>query len=271
MNPAKQLENEFRVGIFVALGVGLLMAAILVLGSAENLLSRTSHYAVHLQNTEGLIVGAKVVLNGVNIGTVDQIGFDDKERDIRIRLNVSKEASAWIRTDSFAEIATQGLLGDKFISVSAGSVDKPKLPEDSVIQVQPGKSLSQFLSQGDQLMASLNNISVSLDHLLKEFEAEHRSEKFFQGMATSAKNLSEATDKLNHQMDDFKLKKIVKNIESITDKINNGTGTLGAVINDPGLYDNAKALMGEANRNRIVRNLVRQTIKEADQKAASQK
>jgi phospholipid/cholesterol/gamma-HCH transport system substrate-binding protein len=59
----------------------------------------------------------------------------------------------------------------------------------------------------------------------------------------------------------------MKNLECITDKINNGTGTLGAMINDPGLYDNAKSLMGEANRNRIVRNLVRQTLKEADDKA----
>jgi phospholipid/cholesterol/gamma-HCH transport system substrate-binding protein len=272
MSPSKQYDNELKVGIFVSLGVGLLMAAILVLGSAENFLSSTAHYAIHLLNTDGVIVGAKVVLNGVNIGTVDKIQFDNKAHDVMISLNVSSEASDWIREDSFAEIATQGLLGDKFISISAGSMDKPKLAKNSTIQLQAGKSLSQFISQGDQLMGSLNNIASSLDRVLKSFEADNQNKKLFQGLATSAKNLAEATDRINHELGDGgKIKKILNNVESITEKINGGTGTLGAFINDPGLYDNAKELVGEVNRNRIVRNLVRQTLKDADQKAASQK
>ena len=87
-------------------------------------------------------------------------------------------------------------------------------------------------------------------------------------MATSAKNLAQATEKLDKEMDNVKLKRILSNIEQITEKINGGTGTVGALINDPGLYDNAKALVGEANRNRIVRNLVRQTIRRSDEEAA---
>jgi phospholipid/cholesterol/gamma-HCH transport system substrate-binding protein len=270
MSPAQQFDKELKVGIFVSLGIGLLMAAILVLGSAENFLSSTAHYTVHLGNTDGLIIGAKVVLNGVNIGTVDRIEFDNQAHDILIRLNVSSDSSDWIRQDSIAEIATQGLLGDKYISISAGSPDRPKLGKNAVIPIQSGKSLSQFITQGDQLMASLNSIAGSLDRVLKSFEADNQNKKFFQGIAVSAQNMAQATDKLNHQLDNLKLKQIMNNIESITEKINNGTGTLGAVINDPGLYDNAKELMGEANRNRIVRNLVRQTLKDADQKAAGQ-
>jgi phospholipid/cholesterol/gamma-HCH transport system substrate-binding protein len=71
-------------------------------------------------------------------------------------------------------------------------------------------------------------------------------------------------------MDDLKLKKIVKNLESITEKINTGNGTLGALVNDPGLYDNVKALVGQTNRNRILRNLVRQTLRESEGKEADQ-
>jgi phospholipid/cholesterol/gamma-HCH transport system substrate-binding protein len=266
---SNRFETELRVGIFVTLGVGLIMAAILVLGSAENMLSQKAHYLVHLQNTDGLIVGAKVVLNGVTIGSVDKIEFDSKDHDILVKLNVGRDASEWIRQDSVAEISTQGVLGDKYVAITAGNMNQPSLPDNSQIPVQAGKSLSQFLSQGDLLMSSLNTIAVSLDRLLKNFETDNRSERFFQGMSMTAKNLAEATDKLNHQLDDLKIKKIVQNLESITNKINDGTGTLGAMINDPGLYDNAKSLVGEVNRNRIVRNLVRQTLKDADDKAVT--
>ena len=55
-----------------------------------------------------------------------------------------------------------------------------------------------------------------------------------------------------------------KNAADILEKVNNGTGTLGALVNDPGLYEDARALVGGANRNRIVRNLVRKTAKDGE-------
>jgi phospholipid/cholesterol/gamma-HCH transport system substrate-binding protein len=60
----------------------------------------------------------------------------------------------------------------------------------------------------------------------------------------------------------------MKNLNSILGKIDHGSGSLGALVNDPELYDAAKSLMGEANQNRIVRNLVRKSIKEADKEKA---
>ena len=56
-------------------------------------------------------------------------------------------------------------------------------------------------------------------------------------------------------------------MNQIFEKINNGTGTIGALVNDPGLYDEVKALFGGANRNRVIRNLVRQTVKGSGQPA----
>jgi phospholipid/cholesterol/gamma-HCH transport system substrate-binding protein len=74
---------------------------------------------------------------------------------------------------------------------------------------------------------------------------------------------------MNDQLTDIHIKKTVTNLNQIFEKINNGTGTLGALVNDPGLYDEMRALMGGANRNRIIRNLVRQTIKESEEKNAA--
>ena len=54
----------------------------------------------------------------------------------------------------------------------------------------------------------------------------------------------------------------MNHLNSILEKIDQGQGTVGAMINDPGLYDDAKALVGQVNRNRIMRNLIRQTIKD---------
>lgn len=264
----KRLETEVKVGIFVSIGIVLVMLAILTLGSTDNLLSGKKTYTIHVKDVEGLIQGAKVVLDGVSIGTVRDMVFDRKSRDIRVDLSISSDAAEWIHKDASAEIATQGVLGDKYVSINQGTDSLPRLTEGSDIPFIPSKGLSQFLSRSDQLLITLNSLAINLDQMVRTFNAGNRSEIFFQGMATTARNLSDASEKLTRQLNDLPLRKIMENIESITDKINGGSGTLGALINDPSLYDSAKLLVGEANQNRIMRNLVRQTIRDSEEDRA---
>ena len=82
--------------------------------------------------------------------------------------------------------------------------------------------------------------------------------------------MSLATERLNAQLEGNHLKNALKGLDGVMSKINNGTGTLGALINDPGLYDDAKALLGGANRNRIIRNLVRQTVRKNEEAEGAQ-
>lgn len=264
----KQLEIELKVGLFVTLGLGLILLSILVLGSTEGLLTRKSHYYSRFQSVDGLVSGAKVFLGGIQVGTVDGIAFDEPTRTIRVNFNVKKDATNLLRSDSSAEIATQGVLGDKYVSVLAGSADKPVLEPDSEVPNRPSQGFSQFLSKSDALVANLDSLVKTLDRVMKNFEANNRSEIFFKGLAETSRNLSSVTNKLDHEFEDLRIRKITRHLEGILEKINNGTGTLGALVNDPSLYDDAKKLVGETNRNRIVRNLVRQTLKDADQKNA---
>ena len=66
----------------------------------------------------------------------------------------------------------------------------------------------------------------------------------------------------------LKVKSAINHLNSILEKIDQGKGSVWwRLINDPGLYDDAKALVGQVNRNRIMRNLIRQTIKDNQEKA----
>lgn len=256
----KQFEAELKVGLFVALGLALVLGAIIALGSTENLLTRKNRFTTHFTAVDGLIQGAKVVIGGVSVGTITEISFDGKRRDIRVDYSVTKQGSEWVREDSMAEVLTQGVLGDKYLSITPGSPDKKPMEDGAEIPYRASKDLTQFLSKGDSLMATLNSIAGSMDRLLKDFESGGKSSAFFSGMATSAKNLSAVTAKLSNE--------IAPSIASIVEKVDNGTGTVGALINDPGLYDDLKTLLGGANRNRIVRNLVRDAVKRSGETPA---
>ena len=262
----KTLELELKVGMFITIGAGLVMLATILLGGAETVLTRHNQYTTHFESVDGLITGAKVVLNGIRVGLVASITLTSEKQNIELVLNIEKNYEQWIREDSIAEIATQGVLGDKYISLQAGSLKKEILPARSEIPHKETKDFSQFFSRGDQLLISLTSIASSMERLLKSFETQNRQDLFFDGMARTAQNLASATAKIDTQLDEIKLKAVIKNLTEIMEKINQGTGTLGALVNDPALYDDMRSLVGGANRNRIMRNLVRKTIKDSEEK-----
>ncbi len=257
----KQLETEIKVGLFVSAGLALTMLAILVIGGNQSFLSSKNRFNAHFNNVDGLISGARVVMGGVNVGTIDSIEFDQTTRDVKVQFSVSKESSSWIRKDSTVEIATQGVLGDKYLILHSGQEGEPQLPALSTILTRPSRDITNLFSKSDQLLVNLTSISTSLDRILKNFDQDNRSETFFKSLAATAKNLNQISEKMNTQLTDIQFKQAVGHLNQILEKVNNGTGTLGALVNDASLYDQTKALLGGANRNRLIRNLVRQSVK----------
>ena len=57
------------------------------------------------------------------------------------------------------------------------------------------------------------------------------------------------------------LKVTLANLRSITDQVRKGQGTLGALVTDPSLYEDVKRLVGDLERNEILRALVRHSIR----------
>ena len=118
-------QLEFKTGVFVLSGLILTALAILMLGSKEKLLSSVNHYEAHFPKIDGLVNGAKVELGGLQIGVVGKIEFDEKQRDIGIYFTAETKYAQWIRKDSTIEIVTEGVLGDKYLSVIPGSMEQP--------------------------------------------------------------------------------------------------------------------------------------------------
>lgn len=257
----KTLEIEIKVGFFVTIGIGLLMLAILVLGGANSLFGDRIHYSTRFKNVDGLIVGAKVALSGIRVGAVDSIRLDSQGDDILVTLAIDTEYQDWIREGATADIATQGVLGDKFISIQAASIKNPVLPPGSMIPGGDATGFGKVLSSGEQLLITLNRISSTLDRVLTSFESQKRADRLFEGLASTSMELSQLSKKLNAQMDSS-VADSLKNLKEILVKINRGQGSVGALINDPGLYDDVKALLGGINRNRIMRNLIRQAVQD---------
>ncbi len=67
--------NQYRIGLFVVIGVALLLAGLFVFGIREALQPKDEFETYVTGDVEGLAVGSVVELRGVAVGKVIQIGF----------------------------------------------------------------------------------------------------------------------------------------------------------------------------------------------------
>lgn len=85
--------NKTAIGLFVLIGVVLVVVAILIFGSGS-LFKRTYKYVLYFDGSlKGLSVGAPVTFRGVKIGSVKNIGlvYNEKTREIAIPVTIEIE------------------------------------------------------------------------------------------------------------------------------------------------------------------------------------
>ncbi len=130
---------------------------------------------------------------------------------------------------------------------------------DVIEEIKTGKGMLHGLIYEPEGKNLIDNISKTSEHLRKvtrDVDRITNQIKSGNGLLHAIlydeekgkilDNLAEATDDL----------------KNVTEKIAEGEGSLGAIINDPDLYDNLNQLLGGANRSFILRTLIRRSIKQ---------
>ena len=97
-------------------------------------------------NIGDLKVGAPVSMSGVEIGRVSRIDFDSNEYKAVVKLKLNERYNK-IPTDSDASIYTQGLLGGKFIGLTAGGADTYLKNNDQIDFTQSAFVLENLIGQ----------------------------------------------------------------------------------------------------------------------------
>lgn len=252
-----EMEKNTKVGMFVTFGITLTLLAIFVLGGSENAFTSKTEYHARFLTASGLMNGSKVMLSGMPVGNISDIDYEPDSQKIKVAFKIERKFSNYIKSGSRVEVLTQGMLGDKYLSIDPGA-GADILPESSELEVKTGQDLQHFVSKSDQLLISLTSAAQSLDRILKQLEKGNRLDSITINLQKISHDLAQVTQDPEMKS----LPKVSKQLQEILSKINNGTGTLGALVNDPSLYDDVRSIVGGANRNRILRNLVRKTAQD---------
>ena len=135
-------------GTFVLLGFAALFFLTTQTTSRGLSFGSAPHYnlTAKFDNIGDLKVGAPVSMSGVEIGRVSRIDFDSKEYKAVVQLRVEAKFNQ-IPSDSDASIYTQGLLGGKFIGLTAGGAETYLKDKDQIDFTQSAFVLENLIGQ----------------------------------------------------------------------------------------------------------------------------
>ncbi|MBR9974965.1 MAG: MCE family protein [Bacteroidetes bacterium] len=259
--------SRARVGFLIFVGVLAFSVGIFFIGEKSQMFSRAFYVQVNFANVEGVKPGATVMLSGYSVGTVTDITLTSNADSIRLLLRIDRSVHQFIKTDSYAEIKQEGLVGNKFISVSIGSPEEAEIPDYGFIHGVPPFALSSiadnFISIADTvkqvsgelntLLHRLNSGSGTIGKLLNDDELYVRmlsvTVEAEKGLRQTSQQLARLTDLVSQSvqtLDAFAIKadtamshtvRLTDRAASILGKVDEGEGTLGLLMNDRALYD----------------------------------
>jgi phospholipid/cholesterol/gamma-HCH transport system substrate-binding protein len=144
----KSRTLNLGTGTFVLLGFAALFFLTTQTTSRGLSFGSKPHYdlTAKFDNVGDLKVGAPVSMSGVEMGRVTKIGFDSKEYKAVVTMRMDERYNQ-IPTDSDASIYTQGLLGGKFIGLTAGGADTYLKDKDQIDFTQSAFVLENLIGQ----------------------------------------------------------------------------------------------------------------------------
>lgn len=254
-------NNYTKTGVFVLTGIFLLGICIYVLGSDESIFAKRTRVYSYFDDTQGLLFGSIVSFSGINIGNVKEIRYDDQKKSLRVEYSIKKSFLPYIKTDSKAQLKTQGALGDRFIFITSGSVEAKGIQPGAMIESSNSGDIFEAVQEKIDGIPDLEAVGKELEKLMVFLNSD-------EGLKGTVKELKKTIPEIRATVRGYNqgkdVKKAVKQLNSILAKVEKGEGSLGKLISDPSLYNKINGMLGGSSPSNYLKKLGRKSIESQD-------
>ncbi|HLL43930.1 MAG TPA: MlaD family protein [Segetibacter sp.] len=213
------------VGIFILLGIAILVVTILTLGSQRKTFQKSIVVRAVFDDINGLQKGNNIWFSGVKIGTVKKISFYGNSQ-VEVDMNIEENSKEYIRKNAKARISSEGLIGNRIIAIDPGAAKSPPVENGDMIGVE--KAFSP-----DEMMNTLQSNNKNLLEITNDFKMVSRG--IAQGKGTAGRLLTD-----NRLINDLQatlliLRKTATNAQRITSSVADYASQLqrkGTLAND---------------------------------------
>ena len=270
-------SKEVKTALLAIVAVILLIFGYSFL-KGKNLLDSSRTFHAIYEDVEGLSPSSPVTINGLRVGNVRKIGFLNEAGDLIVTFTIdtdfsfSKSSTAQIYGGGLIGGKSLAIIPEYEQGNMAKSGDTlPSEIEEGLMEVVNTRlaplqeKVERTIVSADSLVSALhevlnpetrNNIGQTFEDLSLTIESLRNSANTINGVLNEnsgklnntfanldemSANLNTFSDTLSQvdltgMMNDFE--KVIADLESVSQKINNGDGTAAKLINDPSVYNN---------------------------------
>ena len=218
----KQSGYTWKLGMFVTLGLLLFIIVVYFIGKQQNLFGSTFRISSNFKTISGLEVGNNVRFSGINVGTVEEIKLIN-DSTVVVQLVLKEDVQKFIKTDAIASIGSDGLMGDKVLTVSPGTSSNEIVKDNDFIKSESAvemedlmKSVKITLDNAGIITKELAEFSYSMNNGKGTLSKLMKDEEFAKSLQNTLANVEVST----------------KEFSKFTTSMNNGKGVLSKLVND---------------------------------------
>jgi phospholipid/cholesterol/gamma-HCH transport system substrate-binding protein len=237
-----QRNRLAAVGAFVILGILLFGVGLFLIGDRRMLFDDTFDVHAEFSRVAGLENGAIVRVAGMNAGEVEAIQLPaSPSAKFRARLRVRRDLHPLIRLDSVASIQNDGLVGNKFVQIEAGTDASPQVPDGGTIQSREPFDLADMLQRVNETIDILNE-TLS--------DVRVRVDEAFTALLETATDAQVLVDDIGADVRAVTASssRVADDVQAMVADVRAGRGSIGKLMNDDAFYEQLKGIAGEAEQ-----------------------
>lgn len=232
------IGQKIKIGLFTIVGIILFVGAIFIIGSKKNMFGNTFMVYGTFKNVGGLGIGNNIRYAGINVGTVEDIRIIS-DTTIRVDMLMKDDIKPFLKADAVASIGSDGLMGDKLITISPGSANEKKM-------LAPGSQINTVNPiDFDKIIGQFTNVATNAEIITGELAG--MAIQIREGNGTVSKLLY--TDDLSVSLEKTAANAatITSSLADITTQIRSGKGSVGSLIYTDSLANSLQTAGTTAN------------------------
>jgi phospholipid/cholesterol/gamma-HCH transport system substrate-binding protein len=141
----QKYSKESVVGIFVLVGLACIGYMTVRLGDLGLFEDSTYPLTARFTKVTGLRSGSSVNMLGLEVGRVGKMTMDQDKQLAVVELRIHKGVKVF--DDAIASIKTEGLIGDRYVSIDAGGSGAELKPGDTITETEAPADIMDLVSK----------------------------------------------------------------------------------------------------------------------------
>ncbi len=210
-----KISNEAKIGGMVVIVIVILTGLTVRTGKIK--FSETGYnIKVRFADIDGVNLNSPVMYNGFEVGMVDDIRIVDTPEDVKLELRLWIKGKARLREGAKVYVKNLGFMGEKYVGITSGGVNRKYLSEGAVLEGESPPDLGVLYQEAQDVLVHIKGITGNLNERLET--NKDVVDDIFTNANDTMKNLSSISANTNNRLEtnEAKIDMIITNLEALS-------------------------------------------------------